>query len=174
DDDPDPFDSTLEPALELSASDLACADISSKAPASVHEIEVSSSPQEASKEDEEEEKAPPGAGPKCSICHEFTGIPRCGEEEHDGRVEKVASLPCGHRFGHLCLLAWLDQDLGQTCPLCRYLHVHEECGHSVIPALADDAPPSYKGRGGRWEVPKKLADGGGEGDGVGEYDASAE
>ncbi|ELR03441.1 hypothetical protein GMDG_06174 [Pseudogymnoascus destructans 20631-21] len=154
DDEPDPFDDTLEAAIEISASELAAStDIRSKVPAStVREIEVSSLLKEA----DEEEKVNPNAGPKCDICQEFTEIARIGGGEDAGKVEKMASLPCGHKFGHRCLLAWLDQALGQTCPLCRSLPVHEECGHAVIPALASEAPPSWKGNGGEWEVPPKC------------------
>ncbi|KFY27629.1 hypothetical protein V493_03388 [Pseudogymnoascus sp. VKM F-4281 (FW-2241)] len=83
-------------------------------------------------------------GPPCAICQEPIGVARNNEGSGAVKVESMAALPCGHKFGHACLLQWLDQAAGQTCPLCRKLAKHRDCGHSVMPALADRGPPSLK------------------------------
>lgn len=64
----------------------------------------------------------------CNICH----MHRPDEEP--------AALPCGHAFGHLCILQWLDVAPSPTCPLCRRLFQHA-CGHIAMPALAAAHPP---------------------------------
>ncbi|OBT78840.1 hypothetical protein VF21_02623 [Pseudogymnoascus sp. 05NY08] len=153
-DEPDPFNEPLEPALELSAADLA-PDILTKRKPSIHEIEEVTSLLGVAIDSSSEKSDDPNAGPRCAICHEFTGIPRTSIGPEAGKIEKMAMLPCGHEFGHYCLLEWLDQEYGQACPMCRSLPVHE-CGHAVLPALAEGAPPSRKGEGGEWEVGPKC------------------
>lgn len=67
--------------------------------------------------------------------------------------EYQAQLPCGHIFGHSCILLWLiqnselnhdlpDQRRCPTCPICRFNLVHSECGHIVLPAFPQAAPPT--------------------------------
>ncbi|KAL5351666.1 hypothetical protein ACLOAV_003526 [Pseudogymnoascus australis] len=104
-------------------------------------------PDISSKPDSKPSPNAPVPGPICAICHEATGVPRPDVGEA-GRIEKMASLPCGHKFGHLCLLQWLDQDFGQSCPLCRDRAVHPGCRHYVLPALVEGGPASL-GEGGK-------------------------
>ena len=165
-DDPDgldPFSDTLEPAIEIESSDLAPADSISnpsdtepvtalefdEKPDEKHEEKVEEKVDEQADEkvegkvdmESDEKPKPLVPGPNCDVCHEPTDVPRVNEDA--GTIETLAVLPCGHAFGHKCLLQWLDQEYGQTCPLCRFLPKHK-CGHYVMPALASEAPPLLK------------------------------
>lgn len=69
----------------------------------------------------------------CSICHDdwaATG------------AHRVCALPCGHLYGHSCIVQWWDQALQQkrllTCPVCRkqYAPQLSELSHSRKPLLA--------------------------------------
>ena len=52
----------------------------------------------------------------CYICHRTLVDMRCG----DHRSEEYAyQLRCGHTFGVDCLVTWLEQDIKNTCPMCR-------------------------------------------------------
>ncbi|KFY15008.1 hypothetical protein V492_02284, partial [Pseudogymnoascus sp. VKM F-4246] len=87
-------------------------------------------------------------GPICHICQEPTGITRFKEGTAPAKPEQLAVLPCGHQFGHICILEWLDHGVGQSCPLCRSLHQHSKCGHYAMPALASkELPVLKKGEG---------------------------
>ncbi|OBT48237.1 hypothetical protein VE00_01045 [Pseudogymnoascus sp. WSF 3629] len=155
DDDPDPFSESLEPALEISITDFAAIHNISPPPP-VHELKLKATSLlviDSDTDSDSDSDVDPNAGPRCAICREYTEIPRPDIGSAAGKIETMASLPCGHRFGHYCLLEWLDQEVGQSCPLCRSMPIHSECGHAVIPALASEAPPSRKGEGGEWEVP---------------------
>lgn len=71
---------------------------------------------------------------QCEICFECIGEWRWGDEmpadagatepfqvlEHT-MPEDLVELPCGHRYGELCLRAWLEETSGETptCPKCR-------------------------------------------------------
>lgn len=71
----------------------------------------------------------------CSICQEPYGSG--GEPEH------CVQLPCGHRYGALCIFKWLapnDQADKNTCPMCRAVLFELE-GHDSHEDedLADDA-----------------------------------
>lgn len=66
----------------------------------------------------------------CPICHDEVGTP---QEERDGHAESWLYLPCGHRFGSLCLYHWMiDGAFDGRCPLCRR-NVHASCGHFFVP-----------------------------------------
>ncbi len=57
----------------------------------------------------------------CSICMEpyARSPPVAGTEENESALmEEPVKLPCGHIFGHWCILAWLT-DHSTTCPVCR-------------------------------------------------------
>jgi RING finger family protein len=64
---------------------------------------------------------------RCSICQESIGVPAA-----DGTVEGWSRLPCGHRFGSLCVKRWFGLSPTPTCPICRRSAAHR-CGHPVLP-----------------------------------------
>jgi len=64
---------------------------------------------------------------RCSICQETIG-----DATPDGAVEGWSRLPCGHRFGSLCVKRWLGLSPQPSCPICRRDMAHL-CGHPVVP-----------------------------------------
>lgn len=66
------------------------------------------------------------AEPTCPICQEEIGV--------RGAAEGWSVLPCGHRFGALCIKRWLGTVCRPMCPVCR-TPAHHSCGHPVVPAL---------------------------------------
>ncbi|OBT62091.1 hypothetical protein VE03_09018 [Pseudogymnoascus sp. 23342-1-I1] len=149
-DDPDPLDDHVKSAIEMEYSNIATPN---KLPTTPPTPSADTDPA-VSKETNKtivEKPIPPAPaptpGPICAICHEPTGIPRA-DSGRAAKTEKIAILPCGHTFGHVCLLQWIDQEFGQSCPLCRDRPTHPECGHFVMPALADGAPTLVK-KGGK-------------------------
>jgi len=64
---------------------------------------------------------------RCSICQESVGV-----DGPDGAVETWSRLPCGHRFGSLCVKRWLGLSAQPSCPMCRSSMAHL-CGHPLVP-----------------------------------------
>ena len=54
---------------------------------------------------------------RCMICLEVYGT----NLEHDGAVEVVVCLPCGHHVGAQCIRIWLspNEEARNSCPACR-------------------------------------------------------
>ncbi|KAH8821480.1 hypothetical protein F5884DRAFT_88979 [Xylogone sp. PMI_703] len=74
---------------------------------------------------------------ECSICNS----PFNGPRSFDGVEERPYITPCGHIFGHACILRWLQFDSpNRDCPACRRQLVYRDCGHLILPAEVDKAP----------------------------------
>lgn len=71
---------------------------------------------------------------ECPICQDAVGVPN-----PEGTIESWTALHCGHKFGDVCLQTWLQDSLERedpqnphpTCPICRSVAKHPECGHGV-------------------------------------------
>lgn len=71
---------------------------------------------------------------ECPICHDPVGAPN-----PEGTIESWNHLNCGHKFGDVCLQTWLQDSLDRedptnpdpTCPICRSVAKHPDCGHPV-------------------------------------------
>ncbi|KAH8652165.1 hypothetical protein BX600DRAFT_89198 [Xylariales sp. PMI_506] len=78
---------------------------------------------------------------ECPICHDPVGLPN-----PESVVESWVSLDCGHQFGNACLQTWLQETLDRkdpltpdpTCPICRVVARHPDCGHEVAPSREYD------------------------------------
>ena len=55
------------------------------------------------------------ANSACIICHE----PYSAEPWRGSTAEVALLLPCNHHVGSECLSAWISEDNGNTCPVCR-------------------------------------------------------
>jgi RING finger family protein len=90
-----------------------------------------SSPEAPALQNEGDHDHPTGVTDEdCPICHEEVGTP---QEHRDGYAESWLYLPCGHRFGSLCLYHWIiDGAFDGRCPLCRR-NVQSSCGHFFVP-----------------------------------------
>ncbi|KAI1132452.1 hypothetical protein F5Y10DRAFT_293546 [Nemania abortiva] len=67
---------------------------------------------------------------ECGICKSGLAITQAADDEH----ETFTILPCGHVFGHACILEWFgqqDRSRRATCPQCRKSMMHVNCGHRV-------------------------------------------
>ncbi|KAK1766145.1 hypothetical protein QBC33DRAFT_109605 [Phialemonium atrogriseum] len=109
---------------------------------------------------------PPQAQPQpCPICQEPVGRPT-----PEGVTEAWSRLPCGHRFGSVCIKRWLGlvADERPACPVCRRTATHL-CGHPAVPVVivggSGDAKPPLRRGGARAGGKKKNKgfDGGGRG-----------
>lgn len=67
----------------------------------------------------------------CEICQEPVNV-----EKEDGTVEIWSALPCGHRFGILCIREWLCTAIEPSCPSCRRNLAMETCKHPFLPTAA--------------------------------------
>ncbi|KAI4869233.1 hypothetical protein F4820DRAFT_444355 [Hypoxylon rubiginosum] len=76
----------------------------------------------------------------CQICGDLKldVSPRTAPEQSAQdrqESEPFTVLPCGHFFGDYCLREWFctreDNELPRDCPYCRYVLVHERCGHNM-------------------------------------------
>jgi HUS1 checkpoint protein len=76
----------------------------------------------------------------CLICQEPVGT-----RNAEGVKEGLSMLPCGHRFGSVCIKRYLGltADEQPLCPMCRHPAYHDACGHPVLPFLlrADGTHP---------------------------------
>lgn len=83
--------------------------------------------------DEKRLKAPKGdlVDVTCSICQEAVG-----KLTPDGVTESWSILPCGHKFGSICIKHWLGLEAkdSPSCPICRKGATYI-CGHPVLPRV---------------------------------------
>lgn len=59
----------------------------------------------------------------CNICRE-----EIGKVSPEDTMETAVRTPCGHIFGNICILTWLQDSRNPTCPICRSLfsiHTHQ-------------------------------------------------
>lgn len=115
--------------------------------------------------------APPTAPPRppqpqpqpCPICQEPVGRPT-----PEGVTEAWSSLPCGHRFGSVCIKRWLGlvADERPACPVCRRTATHM-CGHPAVPVViaggSGGAVKQLRGGGARAGKKKNKGFDGGRG-----------
>lgn len=68
----------------------------------------------------------------CPICQEPVG-----KKTPEGTLEGWSELPCGHRFGSVCIKHYLHivSEESPTCPICRQTAHHSRCGHPVLPVV---------------------------------------
>ncbi|KAI1142078.1 hypothetical protein F5Y05DRAFT_409225 [Hypoxylon sp. FL0543] len=66
----------------------------------------------------------------CTICDEKLSM---AVMIHEIKDTNIAILPCGHVACHGCLKVWLQQT--RKCHVCRAEMRHQDCGHTVKPAL---------------------------------------
>lgn len=81
----------------------------------------------------DKKKPKPADKPPCPICQEPVGT-----ANPEGVTEGWSSLPCGHRFGSLCIKRWLGMAEQACCPVCREDVCHA-CGHPVLPTPVGDS-----------------------------------
>ncbi|KAL7628565.1 hypothetical protein AAE478_000080 [Parahypoxylon ruwenzoriense] len=63
-------------------------------------------------------------------------------DEGDEGTEALAVLPCGHWFGHDCILTWIINSetriVPPVCPICRFLLQHPVCRHRITTRTAEE------------------------------------
>ncbi|KAI0533079.1 hypothetical protein GGR58DRAFT_522108 [Xylaria digitata] len=60
---------------------------------------------------------------ECGICRTELAIINQADQYH----EPFTVLPCGHAFGHKCIIEWFSRT--PSCPICRRTFRHRACGH---------------------------------------------
>ncbi|AEO63278.1 74efd430-f868-4852-ace7-a691d73e47c0 [Thermothielavioides terrestris] len=71
----------------------------------------------------------------CPICWQPILPPTVGRAGREG----WSALPCGHRFGSVCIKKHLGMEAHNEplCPVCRSPAYHEPCRHPVLPFVLD-------------------------------------
>ncbi|KAI0876313.1 hypothetical protein GGS24DRAFT_514264 [Hypoxylon argillaceum] len=86
---------------------------------------------------------------ECAICRLELAIASPVDADH----ESFAMLPCGHVFGHACIIQWLYQSDTPTCPQCRRNMRHSVCRHITGPRAIQGGPRFNRRR----DLPPALA-----------------